>query len=159
MSEERHTVLVHNNQVQEYLDRGYRLEEQSAADYMRDSPVVWGAMGDALFADQRVMSIGAIEKAKLDTAKQRFGLRATEATWVANRLAILKYDVLDEVDCKTLVAPSDADGGPEELFTGELYDSPRECVAGNRPHLLREVEKLRDAANLIEDFLRKHEAL
>ncbi len=156
MSEERHTVLVHENQVQEYLDRGYRLEEQSADDYMNSSAL---QPPPGLFKQHRVMTIGAIEKEKLDTPKRKFSLRTVEHIFVPNQFEVRRYDILDDGSMLRMVADSERDSGPEEIHEWELFNTPRECVHAARAQLLREVEKLRQAADAIIAFLKRYEAL
>ncbi len=160
MSEERHTVLVHENQVQEYLERGYCLEPTSAVEYMRESPLVLHEHAQ-IFANHRVMSVGIEAKKKLDTPRRKYALRTVEHVFVPNRLEVRRYDILEENNNTLLhiVADSDHDEGTREMSEFELFDTPRECVHAARAQLLREVEKLRAAADGIIAFLKGHEAL
>lgn len=162
MSEERHTVLVHEKQVQEYLDRGYRLEETSALDYLRSTQgpsLASNALLEVVFAEQRVMTIDAREFTKLNTPKRKFGIRVLDTGTVVKRLSVKRFDVLNEEAERRIVAASDEDESPREMFAHDLYDSIRECVLGNRSHLLAQAARYRAAADSIESFLRGHEAL
>lgn len=154
---EKQYVIVPQSAEQSYLDRGYARSTESAEVLL--GAANWGLLS-AKEREVVVVEIDAEQHAQLnDTHPKKFRMYfGREVTWF-DSVAVVGVRVLESGEYDVLIAREDIDSGPEWCGKHDVFDTARECIADKRDFLLAKIAHMRNAADALEQFLKRTEAL
>lgn len=143
---DKHKVIIRRQEYEAYITKGYGLSASSVEDLLGPSERL--LQGE----DMLVVEIDAAKHQRLNQGERAFILWGSYDSYEIAEVQVQEKD-LEEAT----VARTDRDTMPWVVSTSDLYESRRECAAGNAQYLRDRVKAFRDAADKVEEFMKRIE--
>lgn len=150
-----HKVVVDKTALHSYVEKGYRPSSGSLAEHMGKA---WELLALEDRNDLVLLEIGEAEHRQMNTPERVFCVQQGYKL-MADRVDLLKLDVLERGERNSLCASAEFDDGPRWFVDAELGEDARQAVVFAAPSLREAIAEHRRIAGELESFLIGMEAL